>query len=433
MTNMDSVDISRDLKDLKAPMWLSTHVTDVYVASPDAPYWTGTGGDVIYGDCRGDVFVSMAVEGVIPFKETDGQHHPGKYDFKRGIEAWKRDGSRLWYLADHKGNSMCYSPVKDTILTFETAPSRIEELEAATGKILRKIDRTELGDIGGGIDFCYGGSRLCYDAQDHDKFWYADTEHHIVALTDFSGHIYMQIGEYDKPGDDREHLRNPKTVSNTNTWGRVLIGDTGNHRVIEYGPAFRYKESFPFPDAYASFIVGNQVAIYNGGNPYNYYGLFMFSDHLTCRPYSYLPFNTDSFVVHPQDPSRAVIRWDDGVSREISIGGLNGSISMAYARLFPQIRAAGLSEIASPPIVDFYRPNKSIVLKSTKPGKVFYEVANFTARDAKWNGEWTVVEEFAIAGGKALRINDMSPVGACRLRLIPEADCTIEGWVNLCS
>lgn len=412
--------------DQREPMWLMSHLTQVFIASPQAPYWTGTGGDVIYGDCSGDVFVSMAVEGVLP-----DQRNKYQYNFKRGIEAWRRDGKRIWYLPDHNGNSMCYSPVKDTILVFETDPARIEELDAKTGRVLRTIDRTDAGPIGGGNHFNYGGSRVCYEVADHDRFWYADPDHHVVLLTDFSGKVHMQLGEYDQPGDDQNHFRVPKTVSNTNTWGRVLVGDTGNHRVVEYGPSFRFKEFFPFPEPYASYTVANQVAIYTGGNPCSFYGIFLLSDHLTCRPITFLPFNTDSFVVHPNAPTKVLIRWDDGLCREISMGDLNNAAPPTTARLFANAQGEKLSELISPPIIDFFRPKKSIVVKSTAPGKVLYEMAEFTGRAAKWNGNWSTVDTFTLKRDQALRITDSYPCTACRLRIVLEEAGTVDGWATL--
>lgn len=425
------MDYSQQLNDLRCPMWLSSHLTQVFVTTPKAPYWTGTGGDVIYGDCEGDVFVSMAVEGVIPSK--DGV----KLQFVRGIEAWRRNGERLWYLPGHNGNSMCYSPIKDTILTFETGPDRIEEIEAKTGKVLREINKTELGTIGGGLHYNYGGSRVCYDVADQDKFWYADIDHHVVLQTDFSGKVYVQIGEYDVPGNDEAHLNSPKTVSNTNTWGRLLIGDTGNHRVTEYSVAYNFTKSFPFPEPYASYTVANQVALYTGGNPYSYYGVFILSDHLTPRPVEYLPFATDSFVVNPQDPTRVAIRWDDGLSREVSIGSGNCIAPPTTCQLFgKQHFIPKFGEAISPPIIDFYRPKKSIMISSTGKGKLLYEVADFNSNrnnrmHAKWSGQWSVIDTQTIFAGKMIRIKDDFPCTACRVRIIADEDTYIDGWTCL--
>ncbi len=421
----DCSGVSKDLKDLKSPMWLSTHVTEVYVASPESPFWTGTGGDAIYGSCDGNVFVSMAVESVTYSYETS------QYSFKRGLEAWKRGGGRIWYLPEYNGNSICYSPVKDTLLSFETNPARIEEIDAATGKPLRLIDKTEAGPIGGGRHSNYGGSRVCYDTKDHDKFWYADSEHHIVALADFSGKVYFQAGEYDIPGDDDTHFRNPKTVSNTATWGRILIGDTGNNRVVEYGVHMKLKEMFPFPEPYASYTVANQVIVHNGGNPQCHYGGFIFSDHLTCRPVNYIPFNTDSFIVHPHDPSIALIRWDDGLTREINIGNSVHTAPPTTARLFVGNEALKFTELISPPIPDYFRQNKSIWIRATKSGKVYYETAEFTARAAKWNRKWALIDTFSLTADKLLRITDPFPAGVCRVKVVLDDDGLVDGWVNI--
>ena len=368
-----------------------------------------------------------------------------------------RDHRFLWSIEKMDTRGMDYSTVNDTVLAYQFARfpdeqhHRIVELDAGSGRIIHTLEETSLGPVGDPIEVT-GIGCVYYHPADHGKFWIVDNEHHCVYCTDWSGRIHHRYGEYDVPGDDATHLRYPICVSPSliHHAGCIVVSDWANHRLLNYSLTGRLNGSLPFPFPYASYVNdSNCLAVFNGGNPPGgWYGIFLLGDSTQAVPRYHIPMNTNFIVSHPTIPFRFLLSWDcsmyeidyrEQIYRKASSAPpiqcwlFSRSEHHQGRSVWGRSRALQPSEsVCSPPIVDWFRPNKNIIVKATSGGKAVLEAARFTTPVyGNWDGGWEPVEEYTLPAGGATSIHVDRPFGVCRLRVELFSAGHLEGWANL--
>ena len=365
---------------------------------------------------------------------TDG-HPPYR------IFALDREYKIKWERDNFDGRGLDYSTINGTLLSYalgRNKPHQVVELEAKTGKILNTLSKTTLGPIGNPMTVTnLTGSSVHYHPEDHNKFWLADPENHAVYCTDWKGKIHYQLGTYGTPGEGDNLLRNPVAVSPGAIWGkRILVSDWSNHRLILYCLDDQSIESqLPFPFPVANFIDTSSVAVFNSACSTHYhYGTFFLSDGLTPDPRFHLPLNTNLVVPHPKIAYRFLLAWDTSLYeidyRDIIYRKVYPAPPI-QSQLFHGAKAKANVTLISPPVVDWFRPNKTIIIKSSQPGKVDIEVAGFTDRESWWDGTWEKIDSVKIEGNKARSYYLDSPLGIFRIRVTLSRNGNVTGWINL--
>lgn len=367
---------------------------------------------------------------------TDG-HPPYR------IFAIDRENRVKWERDSFDGRGLDYSTVKGLLLSYTVGrnePHKIVELDAETGKIIHSLSKTKLGPIGNPMIVTnQTGSSIHYHPDDHNKFWVADSENHAVYCTDWNGKIHYQIGTYGKSGGGSNLLKNPVSVSPGAIWDKkILISDWSNHRVIRYNLTKGLIESqLPFPFPFANYIDTCSVAVFNSACPTHYhYGTFLLSDGLEPTPRLHIPMNTNLVVPHPKIAYRFLLAWDTSLYeidyRDI-IYRKNYPAPPIQSWLFSKAKIEAKSAIYSPPIVDWFRPNKTIIVKASCSGRFDIEVASFTARESMWDGSWETIDSVNIEESKAKSYSISAPLGIFRVKVKLSGHGNVTGWINLSS
>ncbi|GEM_PF-4551590 len=377
------------------------------------------------------------------------------------VFAITRDYNIIWSKEGIDARGLDYSIVKNTLLIYQFArlprqEHRIIELDASTGKLLHKLNSTSLGPIGNPIA-ATGIGCVSYHPEDHDKFWIVDSEHHTVYCSDWAGNVYYQFGTYNKPGDtgillqtpisqigmynqptdSKILLQNPAYVSPAiGHFGAILISDWANHRILNFSLKGEIHHVLPFPYPYATYVnETNCVAVFNGGNPTGgWYGVFLLGDSNTPVPRFYIPMNTNMVISHPKIPFRFLLAWDcslyeidfrDKIYREVP------SAPPIQCCLFTNTKVTHNNHICSPPVVDWFRPNKTFIIKPTEDGRVFIEAARFTALDGNWDGGWEIIKTVNLKKDTVRPIFLPQPLGICRIKVELYSDGNVDGYVCL--
>ncbi|MBM3496811.1 MAG: hypothetical protein FJX72_21195 [Armatimonadetes bacterium] len=368
-----------------------------------------------------------------------------------------RDYRFRWSIEAMDTRGMDYSTINNTVLAYEFVRfpgerrHRIVELDADSGRITHALEETSLGPIGNPIPVT-GIGCVYYHPADHGKFWVVDSEHHCVYCTDWSGRIHVRYGEYGVQGSDAAHLHYPVCIAPSliHRDGAVVVSDWKNHRVLNFAQSGRLNALLPFPFPYASYVNdSNCLAVFNGGNPPGgWYGIFLLGDGTQAVPRYHIPMNTNFIVSHPTIPFRFLLSWDCSLYeidyRERVYQETPGAPPIQCPLFSRTEHPAGASRretsrplqpsesVCSPPIVDWFRPDKNIVLKATAEGRVVLEAARFvTPEYGNWDGGWEPVEEYGLPAGRAASIHVPRPFGVCRLRVELASTGYLEGWVAL--
>ena len=379
------------------------------------------------------------------------------------VFAVTRDYKIKWLKERIDGRGLDYSPLKNTLLVYQTdrfsgQKPQIIEFDAKTGKVLQKLASTELGPVGKPDVLTTGNSHVHYHPIDHNKFWVADNEHHTVYCTDFKGKVHHQYGKYGKPGEANIHhqydeynrpgdanplLRNPVSVSPSmvhteeERGGGILISDWGNHRIINFSlkkpDTAHHILPFPYPGAcYVNDT--NCVAVFNCGSANQWYGTFFLGDSNTPVPRFHIPINTNIVVSHPEIPFRFLLAWDCSLYEIDYRDRIYQETPLAppiQSRLFANSRVSKSKLIYSPPVVDWFRPNKTFIVEPTVDGKLYIETARFLAPHSTWDGSWAPIEVITLKENRANSVFLPQPLGICRIGIKLSSKGNVDGWVNL--
>lgn len=394
------------------------------VAKRLAPYLVGDATVAEY-DRKGDIIFV-----------TDG--HPPYTIF-----AIDREYRIKWKKENLDGRGLDYSMIKETLLCYimgRNEPHRLIELDARTGKILYSLSKTELGPIGNPMVVTnLTGSSVHYHPNNHHKFWIADPKNHTVYCTDWNGKIYYQIGKYGKSGEINGLLKYPVSVSPGAIWGnKILVSDWANHRVLRYNLSQGKIESqLPFPYPFANYINTSSVAVFNSACPtHNHYGAFLLSDGLEPIPRLHIPMNTNLVIPHPKIAYRFLLGWDTSLY-EIDYRNIiyrkNYPGPPIENCLFSREKGKARLSLYSPPVVDWFRTNKSVIIKANQSGKFDIEAANFTGYESMWDGSWERIDSIKIEENKARFYALNVPLGIFRVKVTLNQHGMVSGWVNLSS
>lgn len=396
------------------------------------PYHSLMGGEVVYGK-KGDVLFGMGMY------RKDNSYSAAAMNFR---------GRVLWESPELASCALSYSPEKDTVISYcgregHNIPPGIVEMRGKDGRVIRNLTRTEYGPLS--MPFTArtkGGARVVYD-YDPEKFWVVEPTKHVVYLTDWEGRIHQCIGEYGKSGNSDLLLNEPRSITLCKRSKRVMVSEWGNHRILVYQTAGcekpRLYQSLPYPFPCAAYLMSTgMAAIYNTGcNCHGLYGTFILDDALFPAPRYYLPINTDTFCSHPEEPMKFLVVWSEGYAREIIVNEFSDfqKALPVSSYLFQNKNLPGDQICHSPPVCDWLREKKSIMLKSTADGMATIEAARFVRIDlcSSWDGGWEIIDEFNLKAGKTQLYVQEKPLGIFRVGINLKMQGEATGWTNLCN
>jgi hypothetical protein len=108
-------------------------------------------------------------------------------------------------------------------------------------------------------------------------------------------------------------------------------------------------------------------------------------------------------------------------------------VSGQEVRLWRNLSASGGTDYYSRPLVDWFRPLKTINVKATQSGVIGIQVASRTRGDyhSAWDGGWEEIDTEPISAN-ALKSYFLSrPLGVFRVRVRLDSSGTVNGWCTL--
>lgn len=402
--------------------------------NPQAPFYCATGGAAIYGDLQGNTVI-----GVSNFEWNQEMFGLYRLDFSTRKTLWEIHGVSY--------GPLCLHPDGDKFLVYKCSKPNneswgIAERRVADGSLIREISNTTLGPLGhAGITW---GSQAVYDPHAPEKIWIADPENHVIIRTDWKGNVDWRLGEYGVPGSDDTHLNSPSSISlikGSYAYTHAVAADWNNHRVLMVNTLVpKIELKLPFAYAQACYIGGGtNIACFSGVGAQNPYGVFIIPDHAWPRPLWHYPSPVDSVVGHPSEPYKAIVSWGENQIIELDLNSPDKwqSGCPKAAALFSHKDASTSIPIYSPPIIDWFSPDKNIVVLSNQSGKMEIEVARLTLKSgeienmAGWSGVWDKIDEVPLVAGAATSYHTTAPFNFGRIKITLDANGTVDGWVNL--
>ena len=375
--------------------------------------------------------------------DGDGSHIIAHTENPRRIVKWTRGKAKVWekslddrfvYL------NLAYNPHRDTVIggsqdrTTSPYTGMVSEFSVSTGELIRTLKSTELGPLGRVI-------QVHPDLDDGERLWLVDYDKHVVVLTDWAGRVYWYFGVYGVSGSDDSHLNYPGSVSPMRAPGDgfgtvdnpiVMIGDSGNHRLLLVRGDKTIALRFPFPYACARSLRDESFAVWSRLGSTRF-GTYIFGSLNTPMITGLIETPTNDVRPHPTEPYRMLLTFRMACL-EYRFTGRSNPYPLSQNVWSGQAASAG-TPIYSPPIPDYFRPKKAVFVKASQTGVLEIEVPRFVSYAGTWDGSWETYDRIPPTGSfpaNSLQswLSD-SPLGVFRIKVTLDANGTVDAWLNL--